>query len=95
MQIEYHNPIVGPGWLRYKTNDSIWNLDDGECIAIRARDCIPISAPALDMSALLELQMSLGFAQILASHILIRIANGRFGLHHIRLETNIRARRYT
>ncbi|GLB34693.1 hypothetical protein LshimejAT787_0202580 [Lyophyllum shimeji] len=25
----YHGERVGPGWLKYEFNDSIWNLDDG------------------------------------------------------------------
>ena len=26
---DYHGERVGPGWLKYEWNDTIWNLDDG------------------------------------------------------------------
>lgn len=28
--IPHHGERVGPGWLKYEFNDSIWNLDDGK-----------------------------------------------------------------
>jgi hypothetical protein len=26
---EYRGQAVGPAWLKYEYNDSVWNLDDG------------------------------------------------------------------
>ena len=27
--IDFHGKRVGPGWLKYEWNGSVWNLDDG------------------------------------------------------------------
>lgn len=29
---EYHGDRVGPGWLKYEFNETVWNLDDGTSI---------------------------------------------------------------
>lgn len=29
---EYHGERVGPGWLKYDYDSTIWNLDDGEYV---------------------------------------------------------------
>ena len=30
---EFHGKRVGPGWLKYEWNGSVWNLDDGTYLA--------------------------------------------------------------
>lgn len=33
-QNQFGGLAIGPGWLKYEYNDSIWNLDDGRLSAI-------------------------------------------------------------
>jgi hypothetical protein len=33
---DYYPEQVGPGWLKYEYNGSIWNLDDGAFSHVRA-----------------------------------------------------------
>ncbi|KAG5721019.1 hypothetical protein E4T56_gene4835, partial [Termitomyces sp. T112] len=41
----YHGERVGPGWLKYEFNDSIWNLDDDSDYTIFAwRQHLPAAA---------------------------------------------------
>lgn len=34
---DYYGARVGPGWLKYEYNETVWNLDDGECSGMHTR----------------------------------------------------------